>query len=124
MELYEYAKTRIEKTICQGERFKYSDLTINDKLYLITQLSMTILEDWSSGQCKWRMTDQWYNMAIRLIKDCGFDISPIKNVNMKNYKYHKYVLNQFLINLSRKIDELSPKGADHPVRCLEQILDS
>lgn len=61
-------------------KVKYSELSYAEKIWTARDACESFIEDMVYGQFPERTNDEWYGKLLYILKDLGYDISDLKNI--------------------------------------------
>ncbi len=84
-------------------KVSYSSLNVYEKAWMAYDAILDITIDMIDGDFPEKMNEKWYGVVLRLIKDLGFDITPLR-MEFVDWDDHQ--------NVCYIYDEIAPKIYD------------
>lgn len=110
-----------EERLNSLEKVKYAEMTELEKLAALREACMDICYDMINGHCRYQMNNDWYGKVLKIMSDCGYDTSEIKEADWNNLQNVAFVCQEVLSSVEKKLYSV-PRNSRGRVLCIQQII--
>ena len=90
-----------EERINSLEKVKYAEMTELEKLAALREACMDICYDMINGHCRYQMNNDWYGKVLKIMSDCGYDTSEIKEADWNNLQNVAFICQEVLSSVEK-----------------------
>ena len=90
-----------EERLNSLEKVKYAEMTEFEKIATLRDACIDICYDMINGYCRYQMNNDWYGKVLKIMSDCGYNTSEIKEVDWNNLQNVAFVCQGVLSDIEK-----------------------